>query len=72
MRKMVIELSDDDARRLADRAGNAHVTPERLAAEAVRTYLDRRRALSFVGLFASGTHDTAARSEEILRSELGS
>lgn len=70
MSQVVIDLSDDDAGRLAQRAQLAQTTPERLAAEAVHTYLHPRRQLSFVGLGASGTHDTAARVEEILRNEL--
>ena len=70
MSQMVIDLSDDDAVQLAERARQARTTPERLVAEAVHSYLRPRRQLSFVGLGASGTHDTAARVEEILRDEL--
>ncbi len=70
MSQVLIDLSDDDASRLAERAQQAQTTPERLAAEALHTYLQPRRQLSFVGLGASGTHDTAARVEEILRDEL--
>lgn len=72
MSQVVIDLSDDDAHRLAERAREAQITPERLAAEAIHTYLHPRRELSFVGLGHSGTHDTAVRVEEILRDELGS
>lgn len=68
----MIDLPDDDADRLVERAQKAHTTPERLAAEAVHAYLQPQRQLSFVALGASGTHDTAARIEEVLRNELGS
>jgi hypothetical protein len=70
MSRVVIELPDDDASELAERARRERTTPERLAAEAVRAYLHPRRQLSFVASGASGTHDTAARIEEILRAEL--
>jgi hypothetical protein len=72
MSQVVIELPDDDASELVEAARRARTTPERLAAEAVHTYLHPRRQLSFVALGASGTHDTAARIEEILRDELDS
>jgi hypothetical protein len=67
MSRVVIELPDDDASELVEAARRGRTTPERLAAEAVRTYLHPRRQLSFIALGASGINDTAARIEEILR-----
>jgi hypothetical protein len=69
--QVLIDLTDDDASELQARARMAHTTPERLAADAVHRYLHPRRQLSLVALGASGTHDTAARIEEILADELG-
>ena len=71
MSQVTIDLAEDDAAQLAERARERHSTPvEQLAAEAVRTYLHPEQRLGFVLLGASGIHDTAARAEEILRAEL--
>ena len=67
----MIELPDDDANELTSRAKEERTTPEELAAQAIHHYLHPNRKLGFVALGASGTHDTAARAEEILRAELG-
>ena len=72
MSQVTIDLPEDDAAQLAERARERHSTPEQLAAEAVRTYLHPEQRLGFVSLGASGIHDTAARAEEILRAELPS
>jgi hypothetical protein len=71
MSEVTIELAEDDAVELAERARRENTTPEQLAAEAVRGFLHAQHRLGFVALGASGTHDTAERAEEILRAELG-
>ena len=69
MSHVTIDLPEDDAAKLAERARERHSTPEALAAEAVRDYLHQSHQLGFIALGASGTHDTAAKAEEILRAE---
>jgi len=71
MRQVVIELPEEVAARLDERAKHDYTTPEEVASEAVRNFLELRRDLPFASLGASGTHDTAARAEEILAEGFG-
>jgi len=71
MSQVVIDLSEEVAARLAERARRDHTTPEDIATAAVQSYLGPRRSIPFASLGASGTHDTAARAEEILLQGFG-
>ena len=72
-----VEISEEVAERLAERALKEHVSPEELASEAVRSYVGpvvsskERRVLSFIGLGHSGRSDISERAEEILRADFG-
>jgi hypothetical protein len=56
-----VEIPEEVAERLAERALKEHMSPEELASEAVR----------FVGLGHSGRSDISERAEEILRADFG-
>lgn len=64
-----VVVPDEVAEQLARRAEADGVTPEEAAAEAVGTYVGRRRRLAFAGTLHSGRGDLAERAEEILRTE---
>jgi hypothetical protein len=72
-----VEIPQEVAERLAERARKEHVSPEELASEAVRSYVgpvvssNERRVLSFIGLGHSGRSDVSERAEEILRADFG-
>jgi hypothetical protein len=65
-----VQVSDDVAERLAERAQREHTTPERLASDAVRFYVEATshpelRALGFIGLGRSGRNDLSERVKEL-------
>jgi hypothetical protein len=72
-----VEIPEEVAERLAERARKEHVSPEELASEAVRSYVgpvvssNKPRVLSFIGLGQSGRSDISERAEEILRADFG-
>jgi hypothetical protein len=72
-----VEIPEEVAERLAERARKEHVSPEELASEAVRSYFgpvvssNKPRVLSFIGLGQSGRSDISERAEEILRADFG-
>lgn len=69
MTELRVVVPDEVAERLARRAEADGVTPEEAAAEAVGTYVGRRRHLAFAGALHSGRGDLAEHAEEILRTE---
>lgn len=68
LHRLVDEL-DDDALRDAAEVLSRMVSPRTPDHDDLDT--PRRRRLSFVGTLSSGQGDLAARSDEILRAELG-
>lgn len=69
MTELRVVVPDEIAERLARRAASVGVTPEEAVAEAVESYVGRRRRLPFAGALHSGRGDLAERAEEILRTE---
>jgi hypothetical protein len=72
MVQVTVELSDEDAARLAERARQEHTTPEQVAVDTLHRSLVPPLDLGFASLGRSGRHDVSERAEEILRAELGS
>jgi len=70
-----VEVPDEIAERLLQRAEREHTTPEALAGEALRSYLGpapaTTRRLRFVGIGHSGRSDISERAEEILSEHFG-
>jgi hypothetical protein len=72
-----VEIPEEVAERLAERALKEHVSPEELASEAVRSYVGpvvdstEPRRLGFIGIGHSGRSDISERAEEILRADFG-
>ena len=72
-----VEIPEEVAERLAERALKEHVSPEELASEAVRSYVGpavgstEPRYLGFIGIGHSGRSDISERAEEILRADFG-
>jgi len=76
MTELRVTVPDEIAERLADRARRKHTTPERLATEAVRSYVGPANGSGnarpgFIGLDRSGRSDISERAEEILRADFG-
>ena len=70
-----VEVPDELAERLAERANQECTSPEELASEGVRSYLglvvsSERRRPPFIGLAHSGRSDISERAEEILRADV--
>lgn len=77
MTELRVEIPDDVARRLNDRAAAEATTPEQLASDAVRSYLGEAPAapsnghrFAFIGVAASGRDDLSERVEELLAEDL--
>jgi predicted transcriptional regulator len=64
-----VQIPDDVAVRLEEAAVARGISPEAVAAEALASFVDTRRALSFAGTLHSGQGDLSERVEGILRSE---
>lgn len=76
MVELKVVVSDEIAESLAERAREAHITPEQLASDAVSAYLGSATKPAttrpgFVALGASGRSDISEHAEEILRAGLG-
>lgn len=69
MTDLHVQISDEVAERLAKAAVARGISSEAVAAEALASYVDTRRPLSFAGTLHSGQGDLSERVEEILRSE---
>ncbi len=71
MSQVVIELPEDVAARLAERAKRDHTTPEEVASEAVESYLSPRRSVGFARIGDSGRSDISENVDSEIRSALG-
>lgn len=69
MTKLMIEVDDEVAQRVAEEAAERGVAPEQLAGEAVAERFGSRPRLGFIGLGHSGRADGSGRVKE-LRAEL--
>jgi len=76
MVELSVSVSDETAARLAERARLEHTTPERLASDAIDSFVGAipatgNREPGFIGLGDSGSSDVSERAEEMLRSAIG-
>jgi len=76
MSELRIQLPEDVAERLAERAEAEATTPEQLAGDAVRSYVGEPLAVvsnghqfAFIGMVNSGHQDLSERVEEILAAD---
>jgi predicted transcriptional regulator len=69
MTELHVLVSDEVAERLMQTAADRGTSAELVVADALTSYVDARRPLSFAGTLHSGRGDLAERAEEILRAE---
>lgn len=69
MPELHVQVPDDVAEKLLQTATARGTSTEEVAADALASYVDARRPLSFAGTLHSGRGDLSERVEEILRSE---
>lgn len=60
----MIELPEELAARLAQRAQRDHTTPEKIASEAVASYLGPRRTVGFASIGDSGRSDISENVDQ--------
>ncbi len=69
MTELHIEVTDEVAERLMQAAAARGTSTESVAADALASYVEGRRHLSFAGTLHSGRDDLSERVEEILASD---